>query len=240
MAGVYNGGEIYLRGIQRASSLAFGTPPGRFLSQYIALPFGGAFLALEFTQHMVHAGEGLYKFASKVLAPKPAPVPVEAAPAQSDDWVWSDEVDDFVRIDRVQAVQVAKDVFTSSDKGPQLVTWPAFLGLGLFLLLLFYWPAFRAIVYRGVKLLGLGVRYLFRDLPLAAWQSGPVRAIRRHPTTRWLTRRFGSGVIVAVVVAAVLAFFGASPGRIASRGRIPWFAILVTLLRFLPVGRKLG
>ncbi len=51
--GVYRGGEIYLRWPQRLSSLAFGTPAGRFLTRYVALPFGGAYLVLEAAQHLV-------------------------------------------------------------------------------------------------------------------------------------------------------------------------------------------
>ncbi len=52
--GVYRGGEVYLRWPQRLSSLAFGTPPGRFLTRYAALPFGGAYLLLGALQEIVH------------------------------------------------------------------------------------------------------------------------------------------------------------------------------------------
>src|SRR5262249_11344910 len=45
--GVYRRGEIYLRWLQRFSSLAFATPVGRFLTSYVALPYGGAYIALE-------------------------------------------------------------------------------------------------------------------------------------------------------------------------------------------------
>jgi hypothetical protein len=45
--GVYHRAEIYLRWLQRFSSLAFGTPVGRFVTRYFALPFGGAFVAIE-------------------------------------------------------------------------------------------------------------------------------------------------------------------------------------------------
>lgn len=51
--GVYERGEVYLRGMQQLSSLAFGTRVGRFLSQYVVIPFGGAFVILEFAQHVV-------------------------------------------------------------------------------------------------------------------------------------------------------------------------------------------
>lgn len=45
--GVYQRGAFYLRWLQRITSLAFGTPSGRFITRYIALPFGGAFLILK-------------------------------------------------------------------------------------------------------------------------------------------------------------------------------------------------
>ncbi|MCH8047670.1 MAG: hypothetical protein IID44_28585, partial [Planctomycetes bacterium] len=51
--GVYRGGEFYLRGLQRVTALAFGTPLGRWLTRYVALPFGGAYLILAFIQHVV-------------------------------------------------------------------------------------------------------------------------------------------------------------------------------------------
>ncbi|HEY6564319.1 MAG TPA: hypothetical protein VIY86_07460, partial [Pirellulaceae bacterium] len=50
--GVYRPAAIYLRWSQRLSSLAFGTPLGRFVTLHLALPFGGAFLALEGLRHL--------------------------------------------------------------------------------------------------------------------------------------------------------------------------------------------
>jgi hypothetical protein len=58
LAGVYRPGAIYLRSAQRLSSIAFGTPTGRFLTQYVALPFGGAFLILEGVRHLVNFALG--------------------------------------------------------------------------------------------------------------------------------------------------------------------------------------
>jgi hypothetical protein len=51
--GVYRRAEVYLRWLHRLSALAFGTWWGRFLTRYVALPFGGAFVALEGVQHVV-------------------------------------------------------------------------------------------------------------------------------------------------------------------------------------------
>jgi hypothetical protein len=53
LEGVYRRGEIYLRLLQRASALAFATRPGRFLTRYAALPYGGAFVVLGGLQHLI-------------------------------------------------------------------------------------------------------------------------------------------------------------------------------------------
>ena len=45
--GVHRRGEVYLRWLQRFSALAFGTPVGRFLTLFLALPFGGSFVLLK-------------------------------------------------------------------------------------------------------------------------------------------------------------------------------------------------
>jgi hypothetical protein len=51
--GVHRRGEIYLRGLQRMSALAFATPFGRFLTRYGVLPFGGTFVLLEGLHHII-------------------------------------------------------------------------------------------------------------------------------------------------------------------------------------------
>jgi hypothetical protein len=51
--GIYRRGAIYRRWPQLLSSLAFGTPFGRFLTSHVAVPFGGAYLAAEFFRHVM-------------------------------------------------------------------------------------------------------------------------------------------------------------------------------------------
>ena len=65
LPGIYHKGEIYLRAIQRVSAVSFGTKAGRFLTRYVALPFGGAFLSLEFLQHIVHGVQGIIRIIAK-------------------------------------------------------------------------------------------------------------------------------------------------------------------------------
>ena len=52
--GVYRGGEIYLRFLQKVSSVAFGTTLGRLFTLHVALPLLAAFVLLEGVQHLAH------------------------------------------------------------------------------------------------------------------------------------------------------------------------------------------
>ena len=52
--GVYRRGTIYQRWPQVLSSLAFGTHTGRVLTQFVAVPYGGAYLAFECLRHLGH------------------------------------------------------------------------------------------------------------------------------------------------------------------------------------------
>ena len=52
--GVYHRGEIYRRWLQRLTSVAFGTVFGRWLTLYLALPFGCAYVALGGLQEILH------------------------------------------------------------------------------------------------------------------------------------------------------------------------------------------
>ena len=51
--GIYRRGEFYLRWMQQISSLAFGTRAGRLFMRFAAIPFGGAFVALAFLEHVL-------------------------------------------------------------------------------------------------------------------------------------------------------------------------------------------
>lgn len=51
--GVYRRGEIYLRCLQRASALVFGTSGGRWFTRFIALPFGAAFATIIFAEEIL-------------------------------------------------------------------------------------------------------------------------------------------------------------------------------------------
>lgn len=75
--GVYRRGEIYLRIIQRLSAIFFGTKLGRLFTIFVAIPFGGAFLALMFAEEVHHLGgklvSAIVRTAPKTASVTPSP-----------------------------------------------------------------------------------------------------------------------------------------------------------------------
>jgi hypothetical protein len=59
--GVYRPGEIYMRGLQKVSSILFGTGVGRAIILYLVLPLGGAFIVLEGASHILAPVAGLFE-----------------------------------------------------------------------------------------------------------------------------------------------------------------------------------
>jgi hypothetical protein len=70
--GIYRRGEIYMRGLQRLTSLGFGTALGRLLVLWLILPFGAAFVMLKGTHYIgEELGSLYYLIAHQVFgAPK--------------------------------------------------------------------------------------------------------------------------------------------------------------------------
>jgi hypothetical protein len=85
--GVYRRGEFYLRWMQRLSSLGFGTRIGRFLTRFVVVPFGGAYVALAGVHEIIQLVSGrktAYEHPSfdaeiEAAAATPAPAGAESA-----------------------------------------------------------------------------------------------------------------------------------------------------------------
>ncbi|MGL5095729.1 MAG: hypothetical protein ACRDD1_09085, partial [Planctomycetia bacterium] len=54
LEGVYQRADFYMRGLERISSLAFGTGVGRFLCRNLLVPFGGAFVLLYLAEYFLY------------------------------------------------------------------------------------------------------------------------------------------------------------------------------------------
>lgn len=234
--GIYRRGEFYLRGLQRGSSLFFGTPPGRLVFLYLVLPFVGAFMTVVAAQEMAHIGGSIAGFVSKILAPKPTKMVATASgptPAP-DDLVTADEVDfdpetgEVVWLDQDEVGNLATQVFTSSasakpkdGKHSELhIPWPVVIGLGLFYLPLLHVPPFRRAVAGGLRVLWSGVRLVLWDFPRGLWQSPQVKAVRQSRLARFADKYLGAAGLVTFAVVVGMAALGATPWRVFKWGGI--------------------
>ncbi|MBO0698506.1 MAG: hypothetical protein J2P46_08935, partial [Zavarzinella sp.] len=199
--GVYRRGEVYMRLLQRTCSVCFATPVGRWLTKYVALPFGGAFLLLEAFHHMVEAGEDFL------------------------DWVtgWDDAVQGLSALAGAAAGYVA-----DNPNPPRVVNWPVLLGLGVFLLLMIHWPTFRTRVARLATFAFVKVPRALRRSPVVrAIVFNPVtRFFRRYllvplvagglagfATLRFSGDRASAGLVGSGVALLLGTFFRTPLGR---------------------------
>jgi hypothetical protein len=150
--GVYRRAEVYLRGLQKTSSVAFGTSVGRWLTLNLALPFGGAFVVLEGLQHLV---EPVLKAAAWVTGRRAESLTETATRAVTLGLLNVEPIGERVREARHEAL------------GPRvhLMTAANVLILGIFLLVLVRSERFRRGLLRGLIEVGRGVRAVGVDLP---------------------------------------------------------------------------
>ena len=76
---IYRPGEIYLRGLHRLSSLAFGTAIGRILMLFLVLPFGIAYVAMEGLNHFIGAMTGLARLLDRTLTHSPSTLALDCS-----------------------------------------------------------------------------------------------------------------------------------------------------------------
>ncbi|MBY0522355.1 MAG: hypothetical protein K2R98_03115 [Gemmataceae bacterium] len=145
--GVYRRGEVYMRWLQRLSSLAFGTNTGRFLTLFAILPFASAFVILMGGEEIVKLTRSLFR--GEVLSTGPAVEPL------------GNEEDGTATL---SAMTVKSE---SAHAGLDLPNPYVFGLLGVFLLLLVNVPAFRRatghLLLSGYR----GLRWMLQEVP--AW-----------------------------------------------------------------------
>lgn len=183
--GVYRRGEIYMRLLQRGCSVFFGTRAGRWLSLFVALPFGGAFLLLEAFNHLYEAVVEALHWLTGHSAAVAGVGFLGGAPAGL--------------------------VAEHPTLDPGGVSWEAVIGVGLFLLLLIHWPAFRARV-------GWLVSLTFVKLPRAVRRSPVVQALVHNPVTRFFRRFLLVPTAAGGAAALATAMVGGGPVSVALAG----------------------
>jgi hypothetical protein len=156
--GIYRRGEIYLRWLQRLSSMAFGTAVGRFLVLYFVLPFGGAYLSLEAVHHVI----ALFHHA-------PAP----PAPAVRLDDLEGDPDEDVPPA----APPAVPTPVPKGGEGLSLVNPYSVAALGLFLFALMHVGWFRRGVVRALVEMWHAAWVVFYDWPAAFMRLPWVRRV---------------------------------------------------------------
>ena len=169
--GVYRRGEFYLRGLQKVSSVAFGTPPGRIATIYIAVPFGGAVVILEGLKHLFDKIYGVDHGAS---------------------------AESLAEASKATANKIGAAASHLAGQPTHFLSWfdpantvPFILGivlLGAFLCGMIHVRPFRMAVVDFIKSAFMGVRRLVYDLPRWFWKHEFLRKIFRSRPMRWLRR----------------------------------------------------
>ena len=71
--GIYYPAEVYLRWFHRGSAVAFGTKLGRWVTRFVALPFGAAFMTVEFAKYIAHEFTAVAVYIAGVFDPPVEP-----------------------------------------------------------------------------------------------------------------------------------------------------------------------
>ncbi|MDX1966191.1 MAG: hypothetical protein SFV23_03370 [Planctomycetaceae bacterium] len=179
--GVYQRGPFYLRWMQRMTSLFFGTPLGRLVTQYLALPFGGAFVALKGLEFL------------------------------------SEEVTHALHMERLH-----------------LYSHSAMFALGVLLLCVIHWPAFRQGVWLILRSTWILVRGLVIDAPLFLYRlPGVAWFLRSLPAL--LFRRY-----LLSPLAVTLLLWKGFPLLGLYNELDPWVAVATLVVSFLALNSRVG
>lgn len=150
--GVYRPAAIYLRWSQRLSSVAFGTPLGRSLTLYFAIPFGGAFLIIEGLQHMV----GWFTQSHPISIP--------------------DNYTEALQREAIAAAAAAKHA-----EATRAWFYPAVLVLGILILLLMHHRGFRDWFVGVLTQLAVWSRRVLIELPMSLLRIPLIEQILHSP-----------------------------------------------------------
>lgn len=219
--GVYRKGPVYLRWPQRLSSLAFGTHIGRFLTEFVVLPFGISFVALEAIKHVVNMFRD---------APAPPPVPpvpptAEVPPAVEEAVAKADAIAQEL------AAQVAEHAQRHPPSGPGF--YAGVVALGILILLLQQNERFREKVLNAFKAAWKVAKWLLIDFPGHVVKHPVVQAVLR-------SQLFGvlrNYVLRPAIATAVLAGFAWLGGFTWSPRMMGEVFLVANLFLNSPIGR---
>ncbi len=212
--GVYHRGEIYLRGLQRVSALAFGTRVGRLLTLYLILPLLGAFVILKGAQEIAELVE------HHLLHPRRANPAVVAA----------GEVGLLLAPGTAGPfAAAATHAFSDWPRHLEYLNEYSFSITAIILLLLLHVPWFRRRVFAACRLLWRIVRGVFYDLPAAFMRLPAVRAFFQSRPYLLFYLVVLKPLLWTVPVALVLVLFGVDSTAVVVASAVVFLVVEVLL-----------
>ncbi len=153
--GVYRPSEIYLRLLERTTALSFGTATGRWLTRFVLLPFGGAWVVLELVLLIL----GFFLGPSTALA-----FPPDALAAG--------------RVAVVAPIRAAVPVVEPEEALIRpIIFYPLVVALGFFLLAVLHHAGFRRKCRRALFKAGRALRIVLIDWPIRLVQIPALKQI---------------------------------------------------------------
>src|SRR5262249_8628263 len=193
--GIYHRGEIYLRWLQRLSSLFFGNPVGRAVTLYLLLPLLGAFFIIKGTNVLMEEAHKFlgwpryHPYADVVDGYESGELP---GPPKSL-YHRAPEIGDLHSAFRVEE--------HSFDLGCYVV-------VAVFLLLLLHWRAVRLAGFWGLRKIWVGPYALFHHLPPRLPGLGFGRGVLRSRPYLIFWAFVAKPVLAALPLAALLWYVG--------------------------------
>lgn len=233
--GVYQKGPLYLRWLQRLSSLIFGTVWGRNITLYAALPYGSAFMAIRGAEHLVELfGRATGQLPDEPhLPPQPAPAeetpssgdapateksesepPAEADPAESpsegenrDDPLPEAEADSIAGgVEDFLPEHLTKAEHHAILSDEQLAMSVLLLGSIIFVLM--HFPQVRAGVLSVLRVGWKLIRWTFYDVPLAVLKFPPIAWLMRSLPVMLFRRYLMTPIVLTLLYGKILPWLG--------------------------------
>jgi hypothetical protein len=194
--GVYRRGEIYLRWLQRFSSMLFGTTLGRLVTLYFLLPFGGAYALIVMWEEMIHIGHALFH----LVVPREPPAHIVSQFAG-----MIGQGADTGGFAPLTTIANAHPPIHLHHPPPSL--WAIGI-LGVLLFLVLHVPWFRARAWEGTKLAWKVIRGILFDIPAAFFALPAVRGFFQSAPMIFFRRRLLIPLVLAGSAALICSYVG--------------------------------
>ncbi len=257
MDGVYRRGEFYLRWLQITSSLFFGTRVGRFATQFLIIPFGGAVVIVEGVSHIIDV---INRRVAKATAESSAPADFVAP---TDDTAITNAANEAVKnIEQIPVLDATKELVETENSNEQkpieerreviavtprnaddavdqvverqleMLSW--ILVVGFLLMFLIHVVPFRRWFFRAVSSVWRRTRKILIDLPLKFLRLPFVQLLLRNRTFVRIRRLVLMPCIGSLVGTRII------PWLLIGEALNWWWTGIIAILLSMALNSRLG